>query len=56
MLQKTKSVEKEMPKPSKLIADSSATGNKAGMKESVTQSDTGASSLCANNPPRIAWG
>jgi hypothetical protein len=45
MLRKTIYVEKEPPRPSKFIADSSPIGNKAG-EEHVTQSNTEASSLC----------
>jgi hypothetical protein len=56
MLRKTINiVEKETPRPSKFIADSSPFGNKAGMRE--TKSHTEALVLCGENPVRgIAWG
>jgi hypothetical protein len=41
----------------KFIGDSSPAGNKAGVRHDVAQSNTKASILCRNNPPKtIAWG
>jgi hypothetical protein len=45
------------PHEDEFIRDSSPFGNKAVMRKRVKQSNRGASSLCADYPPRsIAWG
>jgi hypothetical protein len=52
-------VEKETPRPSKFIADSSPLANKAGMTETArgAKQHGSASSTCGIHPPRrIAWG
>jgi hypothetical protein len=51
-----KHVEKETLRHSKFIADSSPLSNKAGMRESVRQRNTGASSLYGKYAPTVIAG